>query len=145
MASILKPEEVRLYLSDFPEANLLLDAEDFSDPYIVLSMELAADEYNALPPRSNLTPDNFVSKSLLLQGTLWKMFAGKSALAARNTMNYSDGGLVIPIEEKFELYMGLANTFKQEFIDAATKLKISLNMESGWGIVRSDESNFPLW
>jgi hypothetical protein len=73
------------------------------------------------------------------------MYLGKATLLARNTMQYSDGGLQIPVEERAELYLGLANSFRSQFTETAKALKIQLNMESGWGSVSSDEAMFPVW
>jgi hypothetical protein len=87
----------------------------------------------------------FPSKHVMLLGTLWQMYSGRAALMARNQLSYTDGGLQIPVEEKYELYMNLANTFGTQFKEEAQKLKISINMESGWGEVRSDEAAFPIW
>lgn len=145
MANAITADEIREYLQDFPELNLLLDKEDFGNGYINLCITLAADEFNAIPPRSSYSAISFPSKSILFQGTLWQMFQGKAALAARNTLSYTDGGLQIPIEEKYEIYSNLANTFKANFIESAKLLKIHMNMESGWGSISSDERNFPIW
>jgi len=145
MSSILTADQVREYISDYPEANLLLDKSEFSNTFIELCMDLAVSEFNSLTPRSGFGQDNFPSKSLLMLGTLWQMFLGRSALMARNNLSYSDGGLQIPIEEKYELYAGLANTYRAQFMETALRLKVAQNMEAGWGQVRSDESNFPQW
>lgn len=145
MATVLLPEEVRAYIQDYPEQNLLLDREEFSDVGITLAIDLAMAEYNSIPPRSLFNATNFPSKSILLYGTLWQLFLGRAALAARNNLSYSDGGLSIPVEEKYELYMSLANTFQAMFKDSSAKLKASMNMESGWGSVSSDEAYFPIW
>lgn len=143
MASKLSEEEVREFIQDYPEGNLLLDKEEFSPTFINLSMSFAVEEYNAISPRTGYTLESFPSKSVLMTGTLWKMYSGKAAQMARNQLSYTDGGLQIPIEEKYELYMNLANNYMTQFMASATKLKISINMESGWGEVRSDESLFP--
>jgi hypothetical protein len=145
MAGSLKINEVREYVSDYANENFLLDDQEFSDTFINLSMELAASEYNVLPPRTNYGVENFPSKSLLMMGTLWQMYLGKSTLKARNHMTYTDGGLQIPLEEKYELYKNLADSFRAQFIEAAARLKASANMEAGWGEVRSDEASFPYW
>lgn len=145
MAGTLTAQEVREFISDYPEKNLLLDKEEFSNTFIELCMSLGVSEYNVLPPRSGFEVGNFPSKSLLLLGTLWQMFLGRSALMARNHLTYSDGGIQIPVEEKYELYANLAANFRAQFLEAANRLKIHMNMESGWGSVRSDESNFPIW
>lgn len=143
--AVIDPSEIRLYLSDYPEVNLLLDKEEFSDPFIQFCVNLAASEFNAMSPRTNYNGDNFPSKSILLHGTLWQMFLGAAAKQARNQLSYNDGGLVVPIEEKYELYKNMADTFGAQFQAAASRLKITINMEQGWGSVSSDEANFPAW
>lgn len=145
MAGSLTTIQVREFLQDYPESNLLLDKEEFSNTYIELCMELAVSEYNVLTPRTNVSLSNFPSMSLLLLGTVWQMYLGRATLMARNHLTYTDGGLQIPVEEKYELYMNIANNFGQRFSETAQKLKINVNMEGGWGEIRSDESNFPLW
>lgn len=145
MANLLSPDEVREYLSDYPESNLLLDKEEFGDTFISLCMELALSEYNSIPPTTSLDMLMFPSKSILLFGTCWQMFQGRSAMMARNQLSYSDGGLQIPVEEKYELYSNLAATFRALFSEASVKLKLSTNMEGGWSSVSSEAAFFPLW
>lgn len=145
MTALLTPDEVRDYLQDYPEVNLLLDTSEFGNGNIQLCISLAMDEFNTIPPFTSYNLETFMSKSILLQGTLWQLFQGRAAVAVRNTLSYTDGGLQIPIEEKYEMYKDLAGTHKALFEQAATKLKIYLNMESGWGEVRSDEAAFPIW
>lgn len=145
IAQVLTIEEVREYTSDFTPNNFLIDGEEFTDTFITLSMELAVAEYNAIPPLSQTSLSMFPSKAVLMSGTIWKMMAGKALLLARNTMSYSDGGLQVPIEERAELYSSLAQQWQAQFKDSAAQLKKSLNMEAGYGSVRSDYSNFPLW
>jgi hypothetical protein len=138
-------EEVREYISDYSVNNYLLEGEEMSDTYITLSISLAVDAYNTITPRSAVTEASFPSKSILLWGTIWQMYTGKALLLARNTMNYSDGGLQIPIEERAQLYQSLAQQFQGQFQESAQKLKIQMNMESGWGGISSDEAFFPLF
>lgn len=146
MASPLTVLQVRELIQDYTDQNLLLDREEFSDTYIEMCMEMATDEFNTTPPIAlRTTLGNFPSRSLLFYGTCWMIFQGRTALAARNNLTYSDGGLQIPVEEKYELYSQLAGAFKGYFQESAQKYKISANMEAGWGSVHSDESAFPLW
>lgn len=142
---VLTVLEVREYISDYAPNNYLIDGEEMSDTFINLCMDLAVEEFNALSPLTYYNNATFPSKAVILQGTLWKMYDGKSALLARNTMAYADGGLQIPIEERSELYANIAAKFGQQFKESAIRLKTNLNMESGWGSVSSDYSNFPLW
>lgn len=142
---ILKIDEVRSFVSDYAVNNYLIEGEEFSDPFINLCIDLAVDSYNEIPPISKVTRQSFPSKALMLYGTLWKMYEGKAALLARNTMSYSDGGVTVAIEERMELYLTLARQYSDQFKEAALKLKVHLNMEDGWGEIRSDYATFPLW
>jgi hypothetical protein len=143
--SIITVDEIREFASDYSPNNYLIDGEEFSDTYISMCLSLALDSFNTLVPVTRFTMDTMPSKTVMLWGTLWQMFEGKAVLLARNTMNYSDGGLQIPIEERSELYKSLANGFHQNFDTAGKALKIQMNMESGWGSVSSDNIFFPEW
>ena len=142
---VLTPEEVQEYIQDIPDKNHLLDGLEFNPTQILLSIRLAVDEFNMFPPFSNCTVENFPSKAILMNGTLYKLFAGQAALLARNTMNYSDGGLQVPVEERFQLYAALAAMYQADFATTSKSYKIALNMEAGWGGVSSDYANFPSW
>lgn len=145
LPSLLTPEEVRAFLQDDPNSNYLLSGEEFTDARIRLAIELAIDAFNIVTPITSYKADTFPSKSILLYGTLHQLYVGQSALLARNTMNYSDGGISLPIEERFTLYQSLAAQYGQMFSDLTTKWKVQNNMESGWGQVGSDYANFPYW
>jgi hypothetical protein len=142
---VLTPDDVREYLRDSVGNNLLIDTEEFNDVVINLAMDLACSEFNMMPPSSAVDRFMFPNKALLMSGTLYKMFYGQAALLARNTMQYSDGGLQIPIEERFALYQSLAAMYKEDFQSSCRMLKISINMDEGWGEVRSDYATMPIW
>lgn len=144
MAS-LSIDEVREYVSDYAPNNYLIDGEEFTDTFIALCISLGIDSYNSMTPRSSFNEHNFPSKIILLLATCAQMYQAKASLLARNTMQYSDGGIQIPVEERSELYMGLSNSFRSQFREAAQPLKVQQNMESGWGEIRSDESRFVQW
>lgn len=141
----LSPLEVQEYIRDKIENNHLLDGQEFTPTLINLAMELAIDEWNMMTPPSSNNATNFPFKSLLMSGTLWKLFQGQAALLARNTMSYSDGGIQIPIEERSQLYLALAEMFGTSFRESSQRLKININIESGWGEVLGDSSAFPDW
>lgn len=145
MASPLSPEQVRIYIKDRADSNYLITGEEFSDERIELAMELTVDTFNFMTPTTNYDLTSFPSKAILLYGTLANLFSGQSALAARNQMSYSDGGLNIPIEERFQLYQSLAAQYGQQYSDLSKQWKIQANMESGWGGVSSDYATFPMW
>jgi hypothetical protein len=142
---LLTPDIVREYLRDSAGNNHLIDGEEFSDIVINLAMDLACSEYNLIPPGTAVDRFTFPNKALLMSGTLYKMFAGQSALLARNTMQYSDGGIQIPVEERFALYQSLAAMYQNDFQNGTRVLKTSINLENGWGEVRSDYASMPVW
>lgn len=144
---ILTIEEVQEHIRDQAINNLLLDGEEYTPAVVTLAIELAVSEWNSITPMSADTKNTFPmqGKSLLMTGTLWKLFMGQAALLARNTMRYSDGGLEIPVEERWEMYIRMAEMYQNTFTSQAQKLKIQLNMEAGWGQVQSDMAGFPTW
>jgi hypothetical protein len=145
VTSLLTPLEIREYLQDFTQNNYLLDGEEFSDTFINLCMTFAVESFNMIPPSTNVNTGTIPSKSLLLYGTLWHMFLGRSATLARNHMSYTDGGIQIPIEERSELYQALARQFEGIFKEESRTVKTQMNMDSGWDGLSSDYSMFPIW
>jgi hypothetical protein len=142
----LSPEEVREYLRDKTQNNHLLEGEEFNNTIINLAMDLAINEFNLMAPASAYTNETFPNKAILMSGTLYKLFLGQSALLARNTMQYSDGGITIPIEERFQLYTQLAAMCGEDFHTSSRMVKIQINMNDlGWGQVQTDYANFPIW
>lgn len=142
---VITPSEIKIFVQDFPDNNYLLDGVEFSDSQIALCIELAIEDFNRITPFTKHNIFTFPSKSILLYGSLYHLFSGQMALLARNTMSYSDGGIQLPVEERMQLYQQLAATYGDMFRDAAVKLKITLNIESGWGDVPSDQSWFPVF
>lgn len=141
--ALITADYVRLYIRDQVEYNRLIDELEFTDERIAQAKELALGMFNIMSPLTDYKEENFPSKVLLLIGTLWHLFNGEAAMAGRNEMSYTDGGLTIPIEERFQYYSALAAQYQQQFQQASQQLKIHQNLESGWGEVRSDYSIFP--
>lgn len=145
METQLTPTDVRTFLMDTPDKNFLLDDQEFSDAYISLCMDLAVSSYNSMTPVSSFVTSSFPYRALMLYGTVWHMFQGRTALAARNQLTYSDGGIQIPIEERFELYSNLAASFGAQFQAMAQRQKTQDNIDNGWSSVGGDEGFFPQW
>ena len=142
----LTAQQIRDYLGDNVDNNHLLDGNEFPDSAVNLAMMLAADSYNIMPPAGNDTTLENMSATLLLFGTIWHLYNGRAvAISARNQMSYSDGGLTVPIEERYQFYVQMAQTYEQQFKSMATAAKVSNNMEAGWGQVRTDYATFPTW
>lgn len=142
---VLTVDDVRTFLSDTPDDNRLLDDEEFSDKKIAFCMRMACDTYNHMPPSTGFNLENFPSQAVLLNGTLASLYQGAMALLARNHLSYSDGGVSVPVEERYELYERLATQYQNLFEQEAEKLKRYQNIEAGYGFSGSDMSFFPYW
>lgn len=144
---VVTNDEVREFLADYAENNLLIDGVEFTDTRISLATKLAVSEFNTLPPVGAVSVNTFMRQgaAILMYGICWKLMEGQAALLARNHMNYSDGGINLPIEERMALYLQLAGTFRDQYMQSAARLKQHLNLEAGFGDVGSDAAGFPLW
>lgn len=145
MAAALTPDQVRAFIQDDPGSNFLLEKEEFSTTRIQLIIDMTVNSFNAMTPVTYYTLDNFPNPLVLLYGVLQNLYLGQSALSARNTMGYSDGGISLPIEERFEMYNRLASQYGSLYADLGRQMKIQANLESGWGSVGSDYGNMPVW
>jgi hypothetical protein len=141
----LTVEEVREFVKDKVENNYLIDGEELSNTQVELAMELTVSEWNSTPPTSVATVDAFPYKHILMSGTLYRVFMGQAALLARNTFAFNDGGLSVPLEERFQLYQMLSTMFQSDYYSTMTKVKANINMEEGWGSLGSDYARFPIW
>lgn len=140
---VLVYTDVQSFIQDSPATNYLLDNYEFTQTRIELAISIALSEANMVPPRTTYTVFSFPSQGLLLDGTLWKLFEGQAAFYARSSLPISDGGLVVPIEEKFESYTAMAAQFKANFLDGLNRMKVENNMEGAWDTLYSDYSGFP--
>lgn len=141
----LTAQEVREFVLDKIEKNYLVDGEELSDTQINIAMELTIADWNSTPPTDAVSVPNFPFKHVLMYGTLYRCFTGLSALLARNTFAFTDGGLSIPLEERFQLYQALTAMYQAEYSSSMSKIKISQNMDQGWGHMGSDYNRFPIW
>lgn len=141
----ITPQEVRELVLDKVENNYLIPGEELTDTQIIIAMELTLSDWNSTPPTDMATLGNFPYKHILMAGTLYRCFMGQSALRARNTFQFSDGGISVPLEERFQLYQAMAGMYQNEYQSMMQKVKISINMDQGWGSLGSDYSRFPIW
>lgn len=139
------PDFVRLYVRDSIENNKLLRALQFPDENIIQCRNLALLSYNAVTPITNETFETFPNQVLLLYGTLYHLFNGVAASAARNELNYSDAGITVNIEDKVNYYSQLASNYLNQFQSMVQQFKIQQNLESGYDYVSSDYGYFPAW
>ncbi len=129
-------DEVRRFMRDYPDKNLLLDTVDFTQEEVNQGIEMIVSSYNTITPVSNITPAGWPAggRYLLLLGVAWYLIQSNTMLQLRNQLTYQDGDIA-PIGEfdKFPLYMQLWQTMQAQWQQAATAMKTQLNYEAAYG------------
>ena len=104
-----------------------------SDELIMLAMRLATNDYNLVPPLTNVSVDSFPSDTMFMYGILHHLCNAEAERQLRNNVNYSAQGLNAGIDDKFEQYNRLAAYYKQLFDQKVTENKTYQNMDRAWG------------
>jgi hypothetical protein len=134
---MLTQEDVRFFISDYPEVNRLLGEEEFSDEYIHKCQQFAIANYNDMAPFTQYQIEEFPFFTVLLHGTLYYMLRGAGLKRARNKLAYNAGDATVDDEAVSDLYLSLSDNFRGLFENKARETKIAENMKKGWSNVRS--------
>ena len=130
----LTVEEIRTYVRDKAELNILLDGELQSTAEdITMAIKLAVSDYNVVAPRTNYFLENFPYDAVLLFGTLHHLANMEAERQLRNQVNYSAQGLNAGIDDKMAQYNSLALYYKQLFDSKVKEAKVYDNMAQAWG------------
>jgi hypothetical protein len=142
--NIVTKDQVRMFMRDRADNNILLDTVQFTDDELNLAMDMAVSVFNTVTPQSNLTPQSFPPhiKWLLLIGTVRFLLMSESFLQARNQATVQDGDIApIGIDDKAQLYAELAASLKTEFDELTRGVKTQTNMESAYNTLGSGYRN----
>jgi len=127
-------DEIRMFLRDIPDMNILLDTMEFKDADIRLAMKLTMYKYNAMTPMSYYEDPSYLNGYLLLLGTCSILLRSEGVRQLRNQVTAQDGNISpVGLDEKQALYTAWADRFGGEFEEMAQRIKIELNMESVYG------------
>lgn len=130
----LAPEDIRTYVKDLPDFNILLEGDYQSGiELIALSKRMAISDFNAVPPVTRFTEETFPNDSILLYGTLHHLANGEAERNLRNNVNFSAQGLQAGIDDKQQQYTQLATYYKQLFDQRTKALKQAINQDMAWG------------
>jgi hypothetical protein len=130
-------------MRDKASKNILLDDVEF-DPNDVREATLyAAEAYDLIPPLSSSDPTRFPFRLLLLIGTTGHLLRSGSILQLRNQLTYNDGGFQAGIDDKWQQYKALGDSFWTEFQTTAKQLKYAQNMNACFGDLASGYRNIP--
>lgn len=141
---ILTVDQVRRFMRDYPNKNILLDDVEFSQADVNQGIRMVTSVYNVMTPISQITPESWPqgSEYLLLLGTAAYLMKSAAFLQVRNQATYQDGDIApIGIDDKFPLYMNFAQMLQQEWDALAKSYKTQLNLESAYGSLSSGYRN----
>ena len=127
----LTTDEIRMFLRDQPDYNILLDDVEFKDTDIHLAMKLTTQKWNAVTPVSNVTNPADLNGYVLLCGVCGFLLKSEGLRQLRNQLQTQDGNIApVGMDEKESLYLKWAAHFQNEFMEKAQRIKIQQNIES---------------
>lgn len=141
---VLTEDEVRRFMRDYPNKNILLDDVEFNLLDIQQGLDVITSAYNTMTPITSISIYGWptTGKYLLLLGVAWYLIQSSTFLQLRNQATYQDGDIApIGIDDKFALYMALWQQMKAEWTAAVKEFKIQLNLESAYGRLSSGYLN----
>lgn len=132
----ISEDDIRLFIRDYPQNNILLDNVQFGHEEIQRAISLVVSEWNSLPPLTDETVDT-IPQSVLMLGTSAWLLMSESILQLRNQSTYEGGGLNIGVDDKSGSYLQLARALKEEWKVTALEVKKFRNIASGFGRIHS--------
>ena len=142
--TVVSKDQVRMFMRDYANNNILLDDAQFTDRELNLALEMAVSAFNTVTPQTNHTPSSFPLplRYLLLVGTVRFLLMSESFMQARNQATVQDGDIApIGISDKASLYSQLAQQLKGEWDELTRGVKTQNNMESAYATLGSGYVN----
>jgi hypothetical protein len=141
---IVSVDQVRMFLRDYADKNILLDDVQFTQKEVNFASEMATSAFNAVTPQSMLTAPNWPPhlQYVLLIGTARFLMQSESFLQIRNQATYQDGDIApIGIDDKMAAYAQLAQQLKAEWDELVRGIKTQNNMEGAYNDLGSGYRN----
>lgn len=141
---IVTVDQVRRFMRDYPDKNILLDDVEFSQDDVNQGVEMVTSKYNILTPQTSITSQGWPAalQYLLLLGVAAYLIKSCSFLQLRNQATYQDGDIApIGIDDKYPLYVQFAQILDAEWMQLAKDVKTQNNLESAYGCLSSGYRN----
>lgn len=141
---VVSVAQLRMFLRDYANKNILLDDVQFTQDEVNFALEMATSAYNAVTPQSALTPSTWPTqiKYVLLIGASRFLMQSESFLQVRNQATYQDGDIApIGIDDKVAQYSQLAQQLKAEWDELVRGIKTQNNMEAAYNDLGSGYRN----
>lgn len=132
-------QRLNRFMRDHEKLNKLIEGKEHSPSQLRDALEDSLDDWNITPPP--LSPVNFKnhpSRRLLIHGAVIELLLSAGILQSRNRLNYNDGGVTVSVSDKASDYQGWINSFVSDYERKKKQVKVTLNVEKGWGGVSSE-------
>lgn len=123
-----------------PAQNRVLEEVEFTDSEISDAIDDSIDEFNAIPPVLShvyYTAEDFPWVRQLVESVIGKLLRLASLWYIRNDMKVSAAGISADDMGKGPVYRQLSEAYAQEWEKWVKLVKRQLNIQAGWGRVRS--------
>ena len=132
----ISDKDVRMFLHDTPDGNLLLDDYEFTPEDIRTAQTLIVDKWNETPPNvAQYNLYNFPYRYHLLLGVAAHLYWMAAAQYRRNNLQYQIGGGAINDQAKAPEYQAIGDQLMQRFEAWMVNKKNELQNLSGWAAV----------
>lgn len=134
-------QHIRLWLSDMPQFNRLIEGTETSDEKIRLAVQLLIQYFNTMPPvlSTEYNATNFPNYKILYHGVAIEVLTMAGIVQSRNFLNFNDGGVSFSVSDKGQSYMGWIQNLMQTYAQDIRDLKAGLNAEEGYDFITSPE------
>lgn len=134
--TVINSDDVRTFMRDFAQNNVLLDTVQFGHEEIQKAIGYVINEWNIIPPLSS-DEEETIPKAVLVLGAAAWLSMSEAMLQIRNQATYEDGNVNIGVDDKYALYLQNSRALKEEWKNAAQEYKKARNMANGFGTLGS--------
>jgi hypothetical protein len=128
---VLTPDDVREFMRDFPDRNILVDGVEFEDKDIERAIRMTIDMGNAIARPTSYTETTFPNRYVLQMGVCSYLLKSEGLRQLRNEAMYQDGNIQpVGLDNKQQAYAALAMQYLQEFTQMLTAIKVQQNLTS---------------
>lgn len=132
-------EDIRVFLIDkVPADNFLLDDVEMTTEEIQKAIGWTVDKYNMIPPHIHTLSAETMPHYLLVIGTSGMLLRMKAMNYMRNKLDFQQAnGSSVQDKNKSADYLSVSKELLSEFVQIATQLKYSANIDACYGRVGS--------
>jgi len=144
----LSVAEVRFAIRDLcPQANFLLDEQEFTTSEVVWAIRRPIEQWNETPPPvRRFTPANFPYRYHWLEGVIAELLMIAVSLAQRNDLGYAAGGTSIDDQRRrWQNYLPMAQARRARWEEWMKAKKIEINVRGGFSQLDSGVYGWEYW